>query len=76
MSDEKAVSDQTETPEQTALRPIGFLDGKYPPMSLEDFNAYNEEIASWFYDGSIYPEEHTAEEDKLRSSSSPYPRTD
>ena len=28
---------------------IGFLEGKYPPMSLEDFNASNEEIAREFY---------------------------
>ena len=28
---------------------LGFLEGKYPPMSLEDFNASNEEIAKAFY---------------------------
>ena len=30
-------------------RKLGFLDGKYPPMSLEDFNASDEEIAKLFY---------------------------
>jgi prevent-host-death family protein len=28
---------------------IGLFEGKYPPMSLEDFNASNEEIARLFY---------------------------
>jgi prevent-host-death family protein len=28
---------------------IGLLDGMYPDMSLEDFNAHDEEIAKMFY---------------------------
>lgn len=28
---------------------VGLFEGKYPPMSLEDFNASNEEIAKLFY---------------------------
>lgn len=28
---------------------IGLFEGKYPPMSLEDFNASNDEIAKLFY---------------------------
>lgn len=28
---------------------LGFLDGKFPPMSLEDLNASNEEIEKAFY---------------------------
>ena len=30
-------------------KPLGFLDGKFPPMSLEDLNASNEEIEKAFY---------------------------
>jgi prevent-host-death family protein len=36
----------------TQTRPrkrLGFLEGKYPPMTLEDFNASNEEIEKAFY---------------------------
>lgn len=29
--------------------PLGFMDGKFPPMSLEDLNASNEEIEKAFY---------------------------
>ena len=29
--------------------PLGFLEGKYPPMSLEDLNASNAEIERLFY---------------------------
>ena len=36
------------TPSEGRKR-IGFLDGKFPPMSLEDFNASNEEIEKAFY---------------------------
>ena len=32
---------------------IGLLAGKYPPMSLEDFNAHDEEIAELLLDGDI-----------------------
>ncbi|HEX9903779.1 MAG TPA: type II toxin-antitoxin system prevent-host-death family antitoxin [Propylenella sp.] len=32
---------------------IGLLEGKYPPMSLEDFNAHDEEIAELFLNGDI-----------------------
>lgn len=39
-----AVSTETE-PKQ----PLGFMDGKFPPMSLEDLNASNEEIERAFY---------------------------
>ncbi|UVC07177.1 type II toxin-antitoxin system prevent-host-death family antitoxin [Rhizobium sp. TH2] len=39
-----AISTETE-PRQ----PLGFMDGKFPPMSLEDLNASNEEIERAFY---------------------------
>ncbi len=29
--------------------PLGFLEGKYPPMSLEDLNASNAEIERLFF---------------------------
>jgi prevent-host-death family protein len=38
-------------------RELGFLDGKYPPMSLEEFNALDEEIAALFNDGPVFPDE-------------------
>lgn len=31
------------------VQPLGFLDGKFPPMSMEDLNASNEEIERAFY---------------------------
>lgn len=34
---------------QDTSKRIGLFDGKYPPMSLEDFNARNEEIERLFY---------------------------
>lgn len=34
-------------------RRLGIADGMYPPMSLEDFDADNEEIAALFLDGPI-----------------------
>jgi len=34
-------------------RPLGRLAGKYPSMSLEDFNADDEEIAKLFLDGDL-----------------------
>lgn len=39
-----AVAESTER-----LQPLGFLDGKFPPMSLEDLNASNKEIERAFY---------------------------
>ena len=36
-------------PEVDTSKRIGLFEGKYPPMSLEDFNASNEEIARLFY---------------------------
>jgi prevent-host-death family protein len=39
-------------PEQKERR-LGIADGKYPPMSLEDFNADNEEIAALFERDSL-----------------------
>lgn len=30
-------------------KPLGFLNGKFPPMSLEDLNASNAEIEHAFY---------------------------
>lgn len=39
-----AVASEVDT-----SRRIGLFEGKYPPMSLEDFNASNEEIAKAFY---------------------------
>ncbi|MDB5526705.1 MAG: prevent-host-death protein [Rhizobium sp.] len=30
-------------------QPLGFLNGKFPPMSLEDFNSSNDEIERLFY---------------------------
>ena len=32
-----------------ASKRLGLLAGKYPPMSLEDFNSDDEEIARMFY---------------------------
>jgi prevent-host-death family protein len=32
-----------------ASKRLGLLAGKYPPISLEDFNADDEEIAAMFY---------------------------
>ena len=37
-----------QKPVDTSKR-LGLLAGKYPPMSLEDFNADDEEIAAMFY---------------------------
>ena len=37
------------TAESTERQPLGFLNGKFPPMSLEDFNSSNEEIERLFY---------------------------
>lgn len=34
--------------EKPKKRPIGFLDGQFPDMSLEDFNADDNEIAAMF----------------------------
>lgn len=39
-------------PVDTSKR-LGIADGLYPPMSLEDFNADDEEIAKLFYDGDL-----------------------
>lgn len=39
-----ALSSDIET-----RKPLGFMDGKFPPMSLEDLNASNEEIERAFY---------------------------
>ena len=39
-----AVSTDTES-----RKPLGFVDGKFPPMSLEDLNASNAEIERAFY---------------------------
>jgi prevent-host-death family protein len=36
---------------------LGINEGKYPPMSLEDFNALDEEIARLFREGPIFPSE-------------------
>jgi len=36
------------TVEKKSVR-LGMLAGKYPPMSLEDFNSSDEEIAALFY---------------------------
>jgi len=33
----------------TKRQPLGFLDGKFPSMSLEEFNSSNEEIERLFY---------------------------
>ncbi len=35
--------------EKDVSKRIGLFKGKYPPMSLEDFNASNEEISRLFY---------------------------
>ena len=37
-----------QQPIDTSKR-LGIADGLYPPMSLEDFNADDEEIAAMFY---------------------------
>lgn len=38
-------------------RPIGLYDGVYPDISLEEFNAADEEIARMFYDSPLFPPE-------------------
>lgn len=38
-------------------RPIGLYDGVYPDISLEEFNAADEEIARSFTDGPVFPPE-------------------
>lgn len=35
-------------PKVEARRRLGLLDGKFPPMSLEDFSADDDEIAAMF----------------------------
>jgi len=35
-------------PKAAARRQLGLLDGKFPPMSLEDFSADDDEIAAMF----------------------------
>jgi prevent-host-death family protein len=37
-----------DAPKKMPMR-IGLLDGQFPDMSLEDFNAADEEIAAMFY---------------------------
>jgi prevent-host-death family protein len=37
-----------DAPKKMPIR-IGLLDGQFPDMSLEDFNAADEEIAAMFY---------------------------
>lgn len=36
-------------PKPDTSKRLGLVDGKYPSMSLEDFDADNEEIAKLFY---------------------------
>ena len=36
------------TQKEMARRQLGLLDGKFPPMSLEDFSADDDEIAAMF----------------------------
>lgn len=38
-----------------APRRLGLFDGQFPSMSLEDFNASDEEIAAMFYGGDDEP---------------------
>ena len=38
-----------------APRRLGLLEGKYPDITLEQFNADDEEIARLFNDGPIFP---------------------
>lgn len=52
---DKEPESYADKPKVTRQR-VGFFEGKYPPMSLEDFNAFNDEIAEWFYEGSIFPD--------------------
>ena len=39
-------------PKSTGVR-LGIADGKYPSMSLEEFNAHDEEITELFLNGDI-----------------------
>jgi prevent-host-death family protein len=39
------------------LRPLGLYDGVYPDISLEEFNADDEEIADLMINGPLFPEE-------------------
>jgi prevent-host-death family protein len=36
---------------------LGLARGKYPSMSLEEFNGLDEQIAKLFNEGSLFPEE-------------------
>ena len=46
-----------DKPKPKEMRELGFLDGKYPPMSLEEFNSLDDEIAALFKDGPLLPDE-------------------
>ena len=40
-------------------RRLGLLNGKFPSMSLEEFNSDDELIREMFEDGPIFPDEET-----------------
>lgn len=41
-------------------RKLGALDGLYPPISLEEFNEMDEEIARMFNEGKSFPPDDDA----------------
>ena len=43
--------------EKPEKRRLGLWDGKFPSMSLEDFEADNELIREMFEDGPLFPDE-------------------
>lgn len=45
---------------QLQPRRLGRLDGKYPSISLEKFNAQDEEIARRFNEGDLFPPDDDA----------------
>lgn len=45
-----------ETP--PGKRQLGLLNGRFPMMSQDEFDAGNEEIAALFNDGPIFPDDH------------------
>ena len=44
-------------PMPSVRRRLGAADGKYPHMSLEQFNADDDEIRRMFEDGPIFPDD-------------------
>jgi len=50
-------------------RPLGLYDGVYPDISLEEFNAADEEIADLMTNGPLFPPEPEAPKARRRKRS-------